>query len=73
MLRFVVLVAAVWVAFLIVRQLLRSGSARPNAPRLPDTRMVRCAHCGLHVPEDEALQHEKHYFCSEKHRLAGPR
>lgn len=73
MLRFVVLVAAVWVAFLIIRQLLRSGSARPNAPRLPDKRMVRCAHCGLHVPEDEALRQQQHYFCSEKHRLAGPR
>ncbi len=72
MLRFVVLVAAVWVAFLIIRQLLRSSSTRPTVPRSADKRMVRCARCGLHIPEDEALRHQQHYFCSEKHRLAGP-
>jgi uncharacterized protein len=31
--------------------------------------MVRCARCGLHVPEREALQHAGRYYCSAQHKL----
>lgn len=29
--------------------------------------MVRCEVCQLHVPENEALQHDGKYYCSQKH------
>ena len=29
--------------------------------------MVRCEHCGLHLPEHEAISQDKHYFCSTEH------
>ncbi len=35
--------------------------------------MVRCAHCGLHVPRSEALPREGHYYCCAEHREQGPR
>ncbi len=35
--------------------------------------MVECAHCGLHLPSDDALLSGTRVFCSEAHRLAGPR
>ena len=35
--------------------------------------MARCAHCGLHLPQAEALLHEGQAYCSRLHRLAGPR
>ena len=41
---------------------------------LPKSRaMVECAHCGLHLPSDDALLSGGRVFCSEAHRLAGPR
>jgi len=43
-------------------------TARPDAP--PVERMVECAHCGLHVPESEAVAEMGRSFCCEAHRLA---
>jgi uncharacterized protein len=28
---------------------------------------VQCAHCGLHLPREEALQSGNRYFCSQAH------
>ena len=30
--------------------------------------MVPCAHCGTHVPEDDAVRGEKGLYCSAAHR-----
>ncbi len=30
--------------------------------------MVSCAYCGLHVPQNEALQAQGKYYCSGEHR-----
>ncbi|MFM2347794.1 MAG: hypothetical protein RL654_2547 [Pseudomonadota bacterium] len=60
-------VAVVW--------LLR-GARRPSAPPQASGAlqpMARCAHCGLHLPQAEALLHEGRAYCSRLHRLAGPR
>lgn len=35
--------------------------------------MARCAHCGLHLPQAEALLHDGQAYCGRLHRLAGPR
>ncbi len=32
--------------------------------------MVRCAHCGVHVPRREAVLARGETFCSQEHRLA---
>ena len=33
--------------------------------------MVRCAHCGLFLPRQEALSRRGEWYCSEAHRQAG--
>jgi uncharacterized protein len=36
--------------------------------------MLACAHCGVHLPQPEALiDAGGRPYCSEAHRLAGPR
>lgn len=30
--------------------------------------MVRCLHCGLHIPNDEALHAQTGIYCSKEHR-----
>jgi uncharacterized protein len=48
----------------------RAGTERPGAP----ASMIACAHCGVHLPQTEALfDAAGRPFCSEAHRLAGPR
>ena len=46
---------------------------RPRGPAAPPT-MVACAHCGVHLPGTEAVSDAAgRPFCSDAHRLAGPR
>ena len=47
----------------------------PQAPAKPQQQaMLACVHCGVHLPQAEALQDAAgRPFCSEAHRLAGPR
>ena len=32
--------------------------------------MVRCAHCGIHLPKSEGFSGDGKYFCSEAHHRA---
>jgi uncharacterized protein len=51
------------------------GAARSDKPRgkAAAQAMVSCAHCGLLLPESEAVEGEggRHY-CSAEHRRLGP-
>jgi uncharacterized protein len=70
----VVLVVAV-VAWLLLRprkaEPPRAQRPQPEKPGLQE--MLQCRHCGVHLPRAEALVDERGAFCSEAHRLAGPR
>lgn len=33
-------------------------------------KMVRCAHCGVHLPRRDALLARGETFCSQEHRIA---
>lgn len=35
--------------------------------------MVRCAHCGIHMPQSEAMLIEGHTWCSQEHARLGVR
>lgn len=72
-----VLIVVVLGGWLLLRQ--RSGprnvagTPKKKAPPLPAA-MVACAHCDLRLPQAEALfDPQGRPFCSEAHRLAGPR
>lgn len=46
-------------------------AAPPPAPAKPGAQpMISCAHCGLHLPEAEALPGRGGLFCSAAHRAA---
>jgi len=32
--------------------------------------MVRCAHCGVHLPRSESITSHGEFFCSDEHRSA---
>ena len=39
-----------------------------DGPAVED--MVRCAHCGVHIPRSEAILAGGNFFCSTEHRDA---
>ncbi len=46
----------------------------PAAPAAAPQAMIACAHCGVHLPQaDTVADAAGRAFCSEAHRLAGPR
>lgn len=45
------------------------SASKPAAGNAPQP-MLSCAHCGLHLPHDEALPGRGGVFCGESHRQA---
>jgi len=84
--RVVIIVAAVLVFFWLLRRALssRKQDDQPQAPSdaqkggavSPD--LVSCAHCGMHLPKNEAVAAGEgaspgRFFCGDEHRRLGPR
>ena len=50
------------------------GRAAPRSPRTREPEsFVRCAHCGVHLPRADAVIEHDLGYCSEAHRIAGPK
>jgi len=73
----------IFLAGYIVIRVLSVGRARRQDPRFAPPRrpsartkaepMVRCAHCGVHLPRSDALLTNHHAWCSLEHAKLGPR
>lgn len=49
-----------------------AAKATPQAPLHNDAEsMVRCAHCGIHLPRSEALLRDGNTWCSQEHAQLG--
>jgi hypothetical protein len=67
MLRTLLLLLAIWIAWVIIRDAIRRRRVR-NAPMGPVVATVSCAHCGVHLPSHRALQHtDGRHYCSPEH------
>lgn len=76
-----VLLVVVVAAWMLLRRRERPPPAAPKTPsksapprEAGAQAMLACAHCGLHLPPTEAqFDAAGRPFCSEAHRLNGPR
>ncbi|MDX3896222.1 MULTISPECIES: PP0621 family protein [Pusillimonas] len=78
----IVILAVLLVARILARQHDKQASA-PRADSLPrrgaappvdqPESMVRCAHCGIHMPRSEALLINGETWCSSEHAKLGQR
>lgn len=51
----------------------KPGAGKPPPADKPVT-MLACAHCGVHLPRSDAVADaDGRLFCTDAHRLAGPR
>lgn len=62
------LIGLVWWAFTQRRK--SSGGAAAASSSANPQDMARCAHCGIHLPADEAVRGEKGLYCGTEHRSA---
>ena len=50
----------------------RRKDAAKDAPEAAPEQMVNCSHCGLYLPQSEAISEGDKFFCCAEHRrLAG--
>ncbi len=60
----IIFLIAVILLILWILKTLNRGRVEDRKPRIRN--MLACAHCGLHIPEDEAIRrHGKAYCCRE--------
>lgn len=74
LLRLLIIVAIVWLIIHLYRSSRQRSLMRHDPPPTQpvERNMVRCGHCGIHLPREEALADEESYYCSEEHRQLGP-
>ncbi|MFT3819330.1 MAG: PP0621 family protein [Rubrivivax sp.] len=75
--KFLLLIVVIVIALLMLtgrrRRPGREGREPPR-PKPEAQAMVRCAHCGVHLPRGDALLDSAgRSFCGEAHRIAGPK
>ena len=52
----------------------KAGMAEGKTPVDPGAQpMVRCAHCGGHLPRDRALSQRQEWYCTQQHLEQGPK
>ncbi len=72
LIRLVVILVIVWLVYSLTRRWLATLDQKKNAKKQAGSSrietMVSCAHCGLHIPQQEAIQAQDKYYCSDKHK-----
>lgn len=69
LLRIIIILIGLWLVLTIVKRAL-AARQKPPADKPSVAHMVVCAHCGVHVPESEAIRNGNQRYCSEEHRKA---
>lgn len=70
--RLLFLLAIVVLVYLLIRSY-RSrvrGKDVPGDEKALAEDMVRCAHCGVHLPKGESIHADEEFFCGAAHRDA---
>ncbi len=63
--RILVLIVIGLLLYIIIGNLFKKKTASKSQDELG--KMVRCLHCDLHILEQEAIQSNGHYYCSQEH------
>lgn len=73
MFRLLFWIALITAAFWLWRRFKPGAEAQQSSPREDSPApMVRCAQCGVHVPQQQALNENQRWYCSQAHLQQGP-
>lgn len=65
LIRIIVIALIVYLLIQIFKRWAANKSS--TSEKLEEKQMVQCEICSLHIPEDEALQRDGKFFCSQEH------
>ena len=66
--KYVVLVLVILVAYFIIKSHLKKVERSRHERPARDEDMVRCVHCGVHLPRSESVMSGELFYCSPDHR-----
>lgn len=68
MIKLILLAFGIWVVYRILKSY-GSSVRQDQTPRAEHGEdMVRCAHCGVHLPRSEAIVSRGEFYCTNEHR-----
>lgn len=73
LIRFIFFLLIAGVVWFMVKNYVRKQELRARREqerRLAGGKIVRCAQCDVHLPEQQALREDGNWFCSPAHRQA---
>ena len=74
LIRFLTILFVIWLAVHFIRRWINTPSVKRQAPKTKQIEtFVACHKCGLHIPQQEAIESQGRYYCSESHRDADRR
>ena len=68
--RVLLIFIALAVIAMVIRQLWLRPRAGKQQRRQLSGQMVQCKHCGMYLPENEAIRSREQWYCSREHRDA---
>ncbi|OOZ36941.1 PP0621 family protein [Solemya velesiana gill symbiont] len=68
-LRFILIILGVWIVYLFARRYLKNRPAKKGKQDSNSVEMVRCEHCGIHIPEPEVVTRDGRSYCCEAHAI----
>ena len=66
--KILIFLVVVFVLLWLLRGTISRRRGGPPRPTPAPQEMIACAHCGIHLPRDEALPGRGGVFCGEAHR-----
>lgn len=68
MLRLLILLLVIWLLFRVWSGYRRLAGKKTPSPPAKTEKMVPCKHCGVYVPQHQAIRDGDDWFCCEAHR-----
>ncbi|MED5387764.1 MAG: PP0621 family protein [Pseudomonadota bacterium] len=69
LIRLLIIAGLIYLAWRIARNLLSQARSSGSTTQQSDAQpMLKCAHCGVHVPAPDAFSHNGLHFCSQEHQ-----
>ncbi|MDD5329533.1 MAG: PP0621 family protein [Sulfuricella sp.] len=68
MIKLILLALGIWFVYRLVTGYGRSVQRDQRAESTTSEDMVRCVHCGVHLPRSESTVSHGEFFCTNEHR-----
>ncbi|MDH5180366.1 MAG: PP0621 family protein [Gammaproteobacteria bacterium] len=68
LIRILIIAFLVWLVLRLIKNKIDQQNRKRADSQDQIATMVRCRHCGLHIPKQDAVESANQYYCSQEHR-----